>query len=246
LIGNLGIRILGFLSLVKKFITKKISDFDQISIFLLFFSFIIPLLFVQQGTAWNTIQFFYYFLLFANFYLAIFLSNLWSKNKILTILLLGLSIITSISTLKDYFGNPPPAAIPTSEVEGLAFLKSQPNGIVLTFPYDQYQKNHYSQTPIPIYAYETTAYVSAFSNKISFLEDEMNLDITGFDWKTRRSEEKLFFDSQDKFFARGFLLNNNINYIYLINDQSFKIDPNDLQIDLIFNNSSVKIYQVRK
>lgn len=246
LIGNLGVRVLGFFSLIKKIIVKKTSDFDQISIFLLFFSFIIPLLFVQQGTAWNTIQFFYYFLLFANFYLATFLSSLFTKNKILTIFLLILSIITSISTLKDYFGNPPPAAIPTSEVEALNFLKSKPNGIVLTFPYDQYQKNHYLKTPIPIYAYETTAYVSAFSNKISFLEDEMNLDITGFDWKSRRSEEKLFFESLDKFFTRGFLINNNIDYIYLVDDQSFKLEPNDLEIDLIFTNSSVKIYQVRK
>ncbi|MFA5532653.1 MAG: hypothetical protein WDA13_03625 [Candidatus Shapirobacteria bacterium] len=246
LIGNLGIRVLGFFSLAKKVISKKISSFDQISFFILFFSFTIPLFFVQKGTAWNTIQFFYFFLLFANFYLAIFLSNLFAKKKILAILLLVLSIITSISTFRDYFGNPPPAAIPLDEAQALDFLKSQPNGIVLTFPYDQYQKNNYPKTPIPIYAYETTAYVSAFSNKVSFLEDEMNLDITGFDWKSRRLEEQQFFTSSDKFFTRGFLLNNNIDYIYLVNDQSFKVDQNDLQIDLIFNNSSVKIYQVRK
>ena len=101
-------------------------------------------------------------------------------------------------------------------------------------------------TPIPLYAYETTSYVSAFSGHQTFLEDEMNLDITGFDWQSRLKEEKDFFTSQNKFQARGFLINNNISYIYLVNNQSFSLSLEDLQIDQIFNNGQVKIYQVRR
>ncbi|MFA5750177.1 MAG: hypothetical protein WC895_03065, partial [Candidatus Shapirobacteria bacterium] len=98
-----------------------------------------------------------------------------------------------------------------------------------------------------LYAYETTSYVSAFSQKPTFLEDEMNLDITGFDWQSRKIESDKFFTSQDKFFTRGFLINNQISYIYLVNNnQSFKIDSNDIQVDIIFNNSQIKIYKVRK
>lgn len=245
LIGNLGTRILALFNFLSKKIKKNLNHFDKLIIFLFLFSFLIPLLFVQKGTAWNTIQFFYYFLFFANFYLAQFLASIWSKHKIIVLFLLFISCLTSISTLKDYFGNPPPSYLPNSEIEALNFLKNQKNGFVLTYPYDKYKKNNMT-TPIPLYAYETTAYVSAFSHKQGFLEDEMNLNITGFNWQQRRLEEEKFFSSTDVFFARGFLLNNNIDYIYLVNDQIFSLSAFDLQIDEIFNNDQVRIYKVRR
>jgi hypothetical protein len=245
LIGNLGTRFLGLLTFLSKKIRKNITHFDQLIIFIFLFSFLIPLLFVQKGTAWNTIQFFYYFLFFANFYLAIFLSNLWSKHKIIVLFLLFISCLTSISTLKDYFGNPPPSFLPNSEIEALNFLKNQPKGFVLTYPYDKYKKDKMT-TPIPLYAYETTAYVSAFSHQQTFLEDEMNLDITGFNWQSRRLDEEKFFSSHDNFFARGFLLNNNIDYIYLVDNQNFSLSIFDLQINEIFNNGQVRIYKVQR
>jgi hypothetical protein len=245
LIGHLGLRLLGFFTLYQKAISAKLVNFDKLIIFLFIFSFSIPLFFVQKGTAWNTIQFFYYFLFFANFYLAQFLSKLWLKSKFLVFIILIITSLTSYSTLKDYFGNPPPSSLPNSEIEALNFLKNQPNGFVLTYPYNKYIKNNLS-TPIPHYAYETTAYVSAFSFKQSFLEDEMNLDITGFDWQTRRSESEKFFSTDNEYFARGFLNNNNIRYIYLLDNQNFSLDISTLQIDQIFDNGQVKIYQTRK
>jgi hypothetical protein len=245
LIGNLGTRFLGFFTLFSKKVKKEINDFDKLIIFIFIFSFLIPLFFVQKGTAWNTIQFFYYFLFFANFYFAQFLSKLWSKHKILVSILLLMSCLTSFSTLKDYFGNPPPSCLPNSEIEALIFLKNQNDGFVLTYPYNKYKKDKMT-TPFPLYAYETTAYVSAFSGKPTFLEDEMNLDITGFDWKQRRTDEEKFFTTTDKFFTRGFLVNNNINYIYLVDDQNFSLSTFDLQINEIFNNSQVRIYKVQR
>ena len=245
IIGNLGLRFLGFFTFLSKTAKKTLNDFDKLIIFVFLFSLSIPLLFIQKGTAWNTIQFIYYFLFFANFYLAIFLSNLWAKHKIIVFILLLLASITSFSTLKDYFGNPAPSFLPKPEMEALGFLKQQKNGFVLTYPYDKYKKDKMT-TPIPLYAYETTSYVSAFSEKPTYLEDEMNLDITGFNWRQRRAEEEKFFLSRDTFFANGFLLNNNIDYIYLVDNQSFSLDINDLQINEIFNNSQVRIYKVRR
>jgi len=242
LVGNLGTRILGIFNL---FHQKIKNHFDILIVFIFIISFTIPLFFVQKGTAWNTIQFFYYFLFFANLYLAKFLSKIFSKSKIFTSILIIISCLTSFGTLKDYFGNPPPSALPQNEINALTFLKNQPYGYVLTYPYDSYLKNSMS-TPVPLYAYETTSYVSAFSQKPTFLEDEMNLDITGFDWKTRRNESVKFFNNNDKYFTRGFLVNNQIKYIYLLNSQSLVINPTDLQIDQIFDQNGVKIYQVRR
>mgnify|MGYP000863655180 FL=1 len=245
LVGNLGTRICGIFKLLITFFKKKNTDIDLIFIPILTSSFLIPLLFVQKGTAWNTIQFFYYFLFIANFYFASFLGSLWGKQKKIVLIILLLSCLGSYGTLKDYFGNPPPSALPLNELAGLNFLKNQPEGIVLTYPYDKYLKNNFS-TPIPLYAYETTAYTSAFSQKIIFLEDEMNLDITGFDWQSRRNLVDKFFHSTDKFFTRGFLVDNDIKYIYLVNDQKLPLNPAELQVNEIYNQSNVKLYQVQR
>lgn len=245
LVGNMGTRIFGFFVILKKVLTKKIEDIDKLFLLMMLFAFLMPLIFVQKGTAWNTIQFFYFFLFLANFYFAIFLGNLWNKRKILTILLILLTVPTTYSTLKDYFGFPPPSTLPIYEVQTLNYLKNQKNGFVLTYPYDKFKKDEVS-TPIPLYLYETTAYVSAFSNKSTYLEDEMNLDITGYDWQKRKSDVQKFFSTTDKFFARGFLLNNKIDYIYLVNDQSIKLQDNDLDIVKIFDNGQCKIYKVKK
>ncbi len=244
IIGNLGFRFLGIFSIKDKFL-KSSPGFKIVSLSLCFLAFTIPIFFVQKGTAWNTIQFFYYGLFFANFYLAIFLSHLWSRQRIVTSLILILACLTSFATLKDYFGFPPPASLPIPEVEAINFLKTRPSGVVLTYPYNPYLKNDLS-TPIPLYAYETTSYLSAFSQHQSFLEDEMNLEITGSDWRQRRQEVDTFFKTNDKYFARGFLINHQIDYIYLVDNQKLPLDPADLQIDKIYDSAYIRLYQVRK
>ncbi len=245
LIGNLGIRIFGIAKLINDFIKNKTKNIDILFILLMSIAFMFTIFFVQKGTAWNTIQFLYYFLFITNFYLAKFLSNIYKKHKIILLCLLILASIGSVGTLKDYFGNPAPSCLPNNEIIALNFLKDQPSGIVLTYPYDKYKKNNLN-TPIPLYAYETTSYVSAFSQKTVYLEDEMNLDITGFDWQKRRLESTNFFSKNDKYNNRGFLINNNIDYIYLTTDQQIKTNLSDLQVDEIYNNEEIKIFKVQK
>lgn len=237
-LGNFSWRILGLLSL------KSFKSIIKLPLLLtILITGLIPLFLIQKGTSWNTIQFMYYSLFISNIFLAIFVSQL--KYKYISLVIIILTIIPSWENLNRYLSNPAPACLSNSEIEALTHLKDLPQGIVLTYPYDKYKKNN-QVTPIPLYIYETSAYVSAFSKKSVFLEDEMNLDITGFDWKVRRKQEEEFFSSQDKYSTRGFLLNNNIDYIYLLNGQSFTVDQSDLQIDLIFENSQVKIFKVRK
>jgi len=245
LVGNLGFRILGLIKISNSFFSKKINDFTLLSIPFLSLSFLFPLLFVQKGTAWNTIQFFYYFTFIVNFYFASFLSNIFNKLKFFTAILLLITCIGSLGTLKDYLGNPPPSNLPVSEIKALFFLKNQPFGYVLTYPYDKYIKKNMN-TPIPLYAYETTSYVSAFSEKPTFLEDEMNLDITGFDWEKRRQDSIDFFNGDNKYFSRGLLVNNNISYIYLTNNQKINLSQLDLGIDKIYDQDGINIYKVQR
>lgn len=246
LIGNLGTRVFGYIDLFKKKINEDNSDFNLLILFIQFFGILLPLIFIQKGTAWNTIQFFYYVQIFANFYLAQYLSKLWRKKRFFLLsLVLLLTIPTTYSTLKNYLGNPPPAALPPTEYHALKELESKSGNVVLTYPFSPSAKDNLS-TPIPLYLYETTAYVSAISGKTSYIEDEINLEITGYPWLKRKENSQKFFSTDELFWARGFLLNNQIDYIYLVDDQNINLKPDDLGLKMIFDQENVRIYQVLK
>lgn len=241
-LGNFAFRLLGLLSL------KTFKNSLKLPLFLtILLTALIPLFFIQKGTSWNTIQFLYYSLFLANIFLTYFLINLKNTffKKILLIVIISSTLLSNYESLSRYLSHPSPSVLPNYEIEALSFLKKQAKGIVLTYPYDKYAKQGL-KTPLPLYLYETTAYVSAFSGHQVFLEDEMNLEITDYDWQPRLVDEKLFFSTDNQFFARGFLINNQIDYIYLVNQQSFLLDPFKLQVDLIYDNGNVKIYRVQK
>lgn len=248
ILGNMGTRIVGFVDIAGRTLKKRLEAIDWFLIVGMIAGFSVPLFFTQKGTAWNSIQFFYYFLFFANFYTASIISSIQKgKNKkfsAFVILLIVLATVpTTYSTVFDYFGKNPAAYIPKYEIEGLKSLAQQPDGVVLSFPYDQYKKRDL-KAPLPLRFYETTAYVSAYSNKVSYLEDEMNNGITGFDWAEKKDQAEKFFSSNDPIIARGFLLNNDIDYIYLAGDQFLPMEPPDCGVKVIFNNGQVRIYKV--
>lgn len=204
---------------------------------------LIPLFFIQKGTSWNTIQFLYYALFLSNIFLTKFLVN--NQKYIFWVFLSYL--IPLISFLPNYLGKTPPAAIPSKEIEALNFLKSQPKGTVLTYPYDKYLKKSFPKTPLPLYAYETTSYVAAYSGQQTYLEDEMNLQNSGYIWPERRQASLDFFSQQNEFADRGFLVNNQISYLYLPKIYMDKIDFNDnMYLKIIYENDEVVIYQVQR
>lgn len=205
----------------------------------------IPMLFVQKGTPWNTIQFFYYSLFFSAILAGVALQNL--KNKVIIAIIVLLTIPTTIITLKDvYIPGRPPAKITNSELSALSFLSNQKDGVVLTYPYDKAAADAaVSNPPRPLYLYDSTAYVSAFSNHQTFLEDEVNLNITNFDWNARRNEVfKDFLNTLDVNIARKFLKDNNIKYVYWVKPQRAKLGETQLGLYKIFENSEVNIYKV--
>jgi hypothetical protein len=242
-LGNFAWRLLFVVKL--KSITAKPLLFSLLLASLILF--LIPLLFIQKGTSWNTIQFLYYSLFFTNFLFAFSLASLRLPSPAL-LLLLALVIFPNLESYRNYLGNPPPAYLDPKEISALQFLSQQKKGIVLAYPYDQYLKASIPRTPIPLYAYETTSYLSAYSRQTVFLEDEMNLQNSGYDQLSRRQQSLRFFEQKNIFEDRGFLLNNQIDYVYLVGLQIPKVNLNygDLFLREIFNNGYVKIYQVIK
>lgn len=244
LIGNLGGRLLALIPLYRQYRQKQFQPIDSFLLPLIVIGALIPFLFVQKGTAWNTIQFFYYSLFGLNFYTARFLARI--KNHFLQFGLICLICFGSLATFKDYLGFPPPAAVPPRELKALNFLEALPPGTVLTYPYEPSQKQGLS-TPLPLYLYQTTAYVSALTGKTTFLADEMNLNITQFNWQERKKLVSDFFHGNlDKFAAKGMLRNHQIDYVYLVNNQKLAYSPADLQLDQIFQHQDIRIYQIQK
>ncbi len=245
IIGNFGTRILAF----KNISLKRLTSLDLFIWSIIGAGILIPTFFLQKGTSWNTIQFFYYSLFFSGILTGIVLSKL---NKLAIILFVVLTIPTTIITLREvYLPKRPPAMLSKEELSALEFLKNQPNGVVLTYPFDKLRASQaVANPPRPLYLYESTAYVSAFSGKTTFLEDEVNLNITGYDWPTRRTDIESWYREPNVEKAREFLKKNNIKYIYLLKGvpngtpQRAYLGEGQLGLIRLFENKDVNIWKV--
>jgi len=247
--GNLGTRIVKEVLVIRWLRKPKIITWIEVFVAsVIIVGVIIPLFFVQKGTPWNTIQFLYYALFFSSILAGIVFGEFLEKRKtilIYIIIVVGLTLPTTFDTLKHYLPSRPPAMLSSNEQEALKFLSKQPEGVILTYPFDKYKANEAAvNPPRPLYLYESTAYVSAFANKPVFLEDEVNLNITGYDYKTRRSQVENFYKSLDQESVRRFLKENEINYVYWVKPQRATLGETQLGIERIFENKDVDIYKV--
>lgn len=251
--GNMGLRALQDIRLIKKIRGRDFDAFDVMFYSIIFAGFLMPMLFLQEGTPWNTIQFFYYSLIFAGVFAGItvgeYLEKVKSSLKKFTIgfLIFVVALLSAFSTLRHYVPRTPPARVSYEELEALEFLSNQKEGVVLTYPFDKIKARELaSKPPRPLYRYESTAYVAAFSEQDVFLEDEVNLNITGFDWKKRREEVESFLQEDDEEAAQSFLTRNNISYIYWVRDQRALLGDKQLGLEKIFENPEITIYKVKK
>ena len=249
IIGNFGTRIMSFMYFAKK--AKYIFRLKEIEIVIftiILAGIIVPILFVQKGTAWNTIQFFYYSLFLSGILSGVVLGEFRLKPRLNTsilysieVLVILLTIPTTIFSLTNYVSRSPQSALPKNEKEALDFLKGQPRGIVLTYPFINIASDF---KPIPLYLYTTTAYVSAYSEKPVFLEDEMNLGIMQYSFGERRKGIESFLSTLNEKEAYQFLRDNNISYVYWRKNQYARVGDSQLGLTKIFDNEDVNIFVV--
>lgn len=253
LFGNLGMRFLGFWTVFKHLKVNIFSNsFNLFFLIITTASFFIPVFFLQKGVVWNAIQFNQYFLLLSGYYAAIAVFNLTNifKAKVLKIIvslvIIVLAIPTQIGLLWQFYSNIPLSKISFEEIDALNFLKSKEKGIVLTAPFNQYEKDKYKNPPIPIYAWYDTGYVPAFSNKQTLLSDEEQVSIMGYDMNRLLQDRTEAFQSSDYQKMNDFLKKYKIDYIYLAWEQKIVADNKLLNIDLIFDNKDARVYKVKK
>ena len=256
IVGNLGVRIVGLPIIVGKILHFKRGILKSpIDAFLLsgsFVGFLIPMLFLQKGIAWVSVQFIQYVLLITGFYGAVFVYFVLKKIKpivvktLFVLVVVLLSIPTVIGNYVEFYGGPPNAVISNNEISALKFLKenSKPDDIIMTPPFNKYAKNDYKKNPLPIYAWFSTAYVSALTDRITFLDCEEQLLAMGYDIETRLNDEKKFFTQKDFTFNKDFLNRNDIAYIYVPTPEKYSLQEASNNLTKVFSNDEVSIYKV--
>lgn len=258
LIGNLGMRFLGFYEIGRKLLKERLNFFKDPFEVLLFVTmwtgFVVPMLFVQKGIIYNNIQFMQYFLLIFGFFAAISFYRLVHhiKNKAFRVLiftlLICLSAPTVIGNLVEFYSRPPLAKITNEELEALNFLKnnSKKEEVVLNAPFNKNLNSKFDKQPWPIYVWYSTAYIPALTGLRTYLSSEEQALITGYPIEERLNKVKIFFQDKDPEIKREFLKENKIDYIYLAKEEIETPFTNGLDLQVFFENKESIIYKVRK
>ncbi len=240
---NLGVRFFGLIYFFFLAVKRKADSFRVLIFSTAAFATLLPLLFIQKGEWWNTIQFFYYAIFLANIFTADFIYSLWMKKKIIPAAIGVLLILISLPGNYDILTAYNPWKIPTyiakEEMTALQFLKKQPKGIVYTpiFGTDPEIKN--KLTPqYPMFASLDNSYVPAFSGKQAYLTNVHVLNITGVDYKKRLERIK----SGDCTVLKevDYVYKNKVYYDGLINGCLGSAGYTDFQ--QIFDNGETVIY----
>lgn len=245
-VGNLGMRVLSIALITN--LRKKTSDYFVIfAVIFSLLSILIPLIFIQQGNDWNIVQFLYYLLFISSLLTGGVLAYIFYKfpksfGVLITIGVLILTPINSVSTAKSYIYPSPHTFVSFNELEALKFLSNQPKGTVLTYPFQKDVRSKLSD-PVPLFAYDTTAYVGAFSHQGVYLEDLIQNEILQTGYVKRLDGENNFFSSANYDLKNNFLKESNIKYIYLLKYFNISLDTTKLHARQIFDNPEVIIYE---
>lgn len=222
---NFGTRLIALYAVIKKIVDNRFNFFDASVIITIIISIIIPILFVQKGSFYNTMQFLYYGVALSSIYAASTLSDIFSSSKrwvLAGIALLILTIPNYIDQLR--YVKEPQQVITNDELSALAFLELQPPGAIYAS-----------------HAHKKDAYISAFSGKQTYFTDVDQLMVTFVDYKSR-----------EEVIRKPWLLQPervNSRYWYLLkNDEDFEmIDVRIRSVgpyfSKIYENDSVLIYE---
>lgn len=252
LLGNLGMRFLGFWTIIK--LVRENIFKDSFNLFFLSVtvaSFFIPVFFLQKGVAWNAIQFNQYFLLYFGFLAALSVPEILKlfKSKyvklLISLIIILLAIPTQLGLLWQFYSNKPLSKVSYNELEALNFLKKQEKSLVLVAPFSRYERDKYKDPPIPIYAWYDTGYVSAFSGKQTLIADEEQVNIMGYRVENLVKERQEAFESTDPNLVNSFLKKYKVDYIYLAWNQKFATESATINIEPVFENKDARVFKVK-
>jgi len=237
----LGVRFFGLIYIIFLVIRRKIDKFNLYILATILLAILLTCLFVQKAEWWNVIQFFYYAIFLSTIFIVQLVENLINNRNLLlkafAAILILFAIPNSLDVIKQYAVFPGAAYVSSEEIAGLNFLKKQPKGVILTPLYDRSVRS--DSGPNELFAYEDTAYISAFTDKPVYLADIHVLRISGIDYKDRLKRVT----------QKDCRILNEVDYIYEIY-QMPKINSfatcRYFRIEKIFDNSKTIIFKIKK
>lgn len=204
-LGNLGTRFI-FIFFIFKFIKQKSSLINSILATILIFS-IFPLLFLQTGVVWNSIQFWYYVLALVSvlFSLGIFYI---SKLKFpLNQLIIFIIIILSLPTFIKFYLNKI-TKFDKQKISSIQFIQTIPT------------QTNTLICPSPLILYDTS-WLSYLINSNNYLVDPVQLDILKIDSSIYENQLKQVLVNKNDFQLNQFIKNNQIKYLICDNKDYF-------------------------
>jgi hypothetical protein len=250
--GNLGMRFLGLWELMKSLRNSLKNYISLTFVSIIVLSLVLPLLFLQKGVASNTSQFLQYFILLFGILAGITTSQITSKFKFLSYIIIPIIIVlmipTQVNLIREFYGSPQHprsafAKISQQELQALKFVKdnTSPNGVILTPPYNQYL-NLGGATP-NIWDWFDTSYVSALTSRRTYMDDYEQNDIMGYDYKSRFEIKKIVFESLDINAIKTAIGKTNINLIYFPKPLAPKINLESLHLTKLFENGEIEVWK---
>lgn len=235
LVGNLGVRVLGLLSIGKFFKQNKQKRLGLYLITVALGGLVVPMLWIQKGTVWNTIQFFYYSLIIGGWLTGFWIELLPVKKKVwIIVLLVLLSLPNSWLTLGSYFDkyvDQDADVINHDQLAGLDYLKGLPGmGLVLA-PYNE------------------TALVPALAAKPVYMSDDTQASILLLDSAERIKElRRIYEECKPESEVQAIVSKAKVKYV-LADDNKYgkctQAFSDYSYLNLIFRNSQISIYEVK-
>lgn len=182
---NFGIRIVGVVgSILLVLRNRKGGGMISMMLLIIVACIMMPILFTQQGTWWNTIQFLYYAIFVSSILTAYVLWRVISKlhvvaRVIVLLICIGLFLPPNLEMVQVFTSSKSVNFIPDAEIEALSRMRTLPRGIILT---QVFQRESSHELPE---SYDT-AYVSAYTGKPTYLADEAQLALLGHPYERIR------------------------------------------------------------
>ena len=235
---NFGLRLVGVLGGIFLIMFRRKHMGHLVPLVLIVIaSTCMPILFIQKGTWWNSIQFLYYAIFAAGVLAAEFVWWCCHKRSSLLTWAVGLLCIaaflpTNYETVTLYTSHKNVRYIPDEEVQALTYLRSLPDGVVLT------QSFRAKESSILAENYDT-AYVTAFSGKPMFLADRDQLNLLGISYQ---EDLKTLTSDPCSFIAK-------VQYVYIRTNAQDKTMQTCVErldtLERVFQNKTASVWKVR-
>lgn len=168
IVGNLGLRLVGFASFLKNSVTKILG-------FISIFGLILTFLLVSKGIAWNSVQFTYYSVFATSILLTLYLKELSIKHRTLAAALFftaWLSLIPGVLFITNSYLSQLGKRIVNQKIyQASIYLSKLPKGIVEVDP-----------------KYSQSLFVAAVSGQETYIADTGMLDIQLINYKNEKPE----------------------------------------------------------